>query len=340
MRPSTITQQVNRAAAQANIPLSVFVEITRSCNLDCYYCYQKQQPPAVQLSAAAWDAALAELAEAGSLYVTFSGGEPFVRPDFLDIVGHSRRRGFAVSIITNGTRVGEREARALSALGVMDVGVSFLAAHAPLHDRLCGVAGSFERAVGAIRLLVKEGVRVLIKHSASSANQGEYQGLLRMAEDEGCFLECDTTILPHEQGAASPFTLDRGRHAALLADLGAAPLSSGDDPDGRWALHCDAGRSLCGIAADGEVFPCILLAVPFGNCSRHSFREVWNGEAAQAFRREEARLDDACEHCGRRRACSRCHAVAFMESGAWNGKSPSLCERAEAVTLCAKSRTG
>lgn len=331
MNARTIAQQTNIEASRRNIPLSVFAEVTRACNLKCYYCYQGGHAAGEELSVSRWRSLCGELADAGSLYIAFSGGEPFMRVDFLDIVSAARDNNFAVSIITNGTLMNGDMIARTARLGVMDVGVSLLGAHKDLHDRLSGVEGSFEKALGAVRGLVRAGVKVVVKHCVSSENFGDYHALERLALDEGAAFECDSTVLPAESGRVSPFALNVDQHRTFLRDMGYKPLSSCVSSETTWALHCDAGRSMCGLSPEGDVTPCVLLPVLFGSVARSSFGEVWNSAAAQRFREEELRLEDVCESCTMHAMCSRCHAVAYMETGSWRGSSRSLCDRAKAM---------
>ena len=338
MSDKTIAQQINIEASKKNIPLSVFIELTHRCNLRCYYCYQKEFKLTRELSLQDWKRIIKELAEMGSLYITLSGGEPLLREDFIGIVSTARYHNFAVSIITNGMLVNESIVRELSDLGIMDVGISLHAASEGLHDKLAHGPGSFQRALYAIRLLVKAGIKVLIKHSVSNANFGEYSKLQKLADAEGCAFECDSTILPIQKGVPSPYALNHEQHFTFLKDMEIGSIvscmSNKEDPA---TLHCDAGRSICGIMPNGEVYPCIILPISFGNVSKKSFKDIWYGEKAVAFREQELRLEETCRKCEKNLMCSRCHAVAFLETKKWTGKSESLCERAAAMVELAKS---
>jgi radical SAM protein with 4Fe4S-binding SPASM domain len=214
---------------------------------------------------------------------------------------------------------------------VVDVGISLHAGTAVLHDDLAGRPGSFDKALAAVRLLVKCGVKVIIKHSVSSANFGEYTSLQKLADDEGCGFESDPGILPQQQGTVSPFIISREQLAVFLKNMGVAPQTSCIIKKDESILHCDAGRSICGISPAGDVYPCIILPVFFGNLTELSFQKIWYGEKAEAYRREEKNLDKECLSCEMNHLCSRCHGFAWLESGNWRGRSWSLCERAKAM---------
>jgi radical SAM protein with 4Fe4S-binding SPASM domain len=326
MRPQSIAAEINAAAASACVPLSVVLELSLRCNEQCYYCYRSQESPTAELSANAWAAIFRQLAQAGTLYCTITGGEPFLRSDLMEILQSARSFDLAISILSNGTLITEEHARQLHELGIMDVGISLLAATPELHDRLSGMDGSFRMATAALDLLRRAGVRTLIKHSVSSENFGHYRMLREYAELHGHGFECDTMIMPSENGTPSPFALTQSQHAVFMNDMQMQHCHM----DQRNALHCDAGRSLCGIGPAGDLYPCILLPQRWGSLEDESFVSLWRGRSAEQFRRDEENVRRVCATCEMNTACARCHALALAETGDWRGGAPSLCTRAEA----------
>jgi radical SAM protein with 4Fe4S-binding SPASM domain len=296
-------------------------------------------PKGKDLGCAQWEAIFRQLARMGTLYLTFSGGEPFLRKDFLDIVSEARSHDFAVSIISNGTLVTKNMIKRLAGLSVMDIGLSFHAAGKDLHDKLSGEKGSFDKTLRALRLCVDAGIKTLVKHSVSTENFKEFSKLAEMADRERCFFECDGNVVPHERGVASPFAINQDQYKIFLKAMKAAPLPRSFKASNYDTLHCDAGRSLCGITPQGEVVPCIQLPMKLGNLQKKSFSEIWYAPAVTKFRTQEKNLDKACERCGIRQFCSRCHGIAFHETdGKWQGASSCLCSRARAMAGLSRSK--
>src|SRR5437899_3341517 len=92
-----------------NIPLSGQWELTCRCNLRCVMCYTDcfNTPDMLrqELSFREIIRIMDEIREAGCLELTFTGGEPLARRDFLDIYAHAKQEGFLVTVFTNGTLV-------------------------------------------------------------------------------------------------------------------------------------------------------------------------------------------------------------------------------------------
>src|SRR3990172_13143979 len=96
--------RVIRVASRAQIPLSVLFEVTHRCNLGCEHCYLTEgpvgrpRPSRAELTLDEVRRVLDELAAAGTLFLTLTGGEGFLRRDLLDIVAHARARGVSVAV--------------------------------------------------------------------------------------------------------------------------------------------------------------------------------------------------------------------------------------------------
>ena len=326
-----LAAQINRAASEKNIPQSILVELTHDCNLDCYYCYIRKSKTRRYLTTLEWLETLAGLAEAGGLYLILSGGEVFLRNDLIQIIREARGLKFAVSLISNGTNISRNMAKAIAALGVLDVGLSLHATSPGLHDKLSGQPGSFVRTLEALRLLVSLGVKVGIKHTVSKANCGEFRGLAKLATREHAIFECDSVVVPHGKSGISPHALSVAQIREFLRFMKMKPISSACAGNAGTNLHCDAGRSVMGISAYGDVLPCIQLPLVFGNVRTQSIKAIWHGEKARKFRVQERSVARECLECDMNSFCGRCPGVSYFESGKWQGKAESICNRSRAT---------
>src|SRR5216683_2175205 len=102
----------NRAAG-LRLPLSGTIEVTRRCPLTCLHCYNNlpmadAEARHRELTYDEHCRLLDEMADAGCLWLLFTGGEIFARPDFLDIYTYAKKKGFLITLFTNGTLITER----------------------------------------------------------------------------------------------------------------------------------------------------------------------------------------------------------------------------------------
>jgi MoaA/NifB/PqqE/SkfB family radical SAM enzyme len=96
-------------AEARHVPLNMMLELTYRCNERCLHCYlpetQGARDPraADELTFEEWSRVLGELAEAGTLYVIFTGGEVLLRHDLGRILARARELAFSVEVFTNAT---------------------------------------------------------------------------------------------------------------------------------------------------------------------------------------------------------------------------------------------
>ncbi|MBN1981624.1 MAG: radical SAM protein, partial [Chitinivibrionales bacterium] len=88
-----------------NYPTTAILEITKRCNASCDYCYIKDND-SKDLSTAEIKRIIDKLADAGILFLIFTGGDPFIRDDIIDILEYAVSKNFwKMTIMTNGTLI-------------------------------------------------------------------------------------------------------------------------------------------------------------------------------------------------------------------------------------------
>jgi MoaA/NifB/PqqE/SkfB family radical SAM enzyme len=141
----------------------VKIKLTSRCNLRCVMCRYGRTRGEELVSSARWQEIFSELAALGCRKVHFSGGEVFLRRDFLELAEGAVAQGLKVNLTTNGTLIDKARARRLAAIGVNGVSISLDGPRAKEHDRIRGRAGAFKATLHAIRLLRREAPRVKLR---------------------------------------------------------------------------------------------------------------------------------------------------------------------------------
>jgi pyruvate-formate lyase-activating enzyme len=183
-----------------------------SCNLACDYCCVESSPRAVPRTVSAEEfarlAAAAARADVAELFVT--GGEPFLLLD-LDARLRSALQVLPTTVLTNGmVWTGERRRR-LEALprDGLTLQISLDSSTAPLHDRHRG-EGSFNRALGGIRLALDLGFRVRVAATLGGDAGAAEDELVDLFDELG--LEKDQRVVrrvAHQGAANAGLTLTR-----------------------------------------------------------------------------------------------------------------------------------
>jgi radical SAM protein with 4Fe4S-binding SPASM domain len=326
-------------AKRRAIPLHVVWELTKRCNLKCYQCYVSA--PDTELSTARSLALISELADAGCMGVTLTGGEVGLRSDLLPLAREIRRQRMLLTVFTNGTVLGARDLKALAQIGPSSVAVSLYGPGAEAHDSVTGVAGSFERTVETLRQLHSLRVRCRVHGVLVRETADELEAIANLAESLGCEWRFDPSVTPAQDGSLD--VLDHRVPIEQLGPLLALPrlaertkehaASHGAEREpGHPIGNCGAGLVTAYISAAGDVLPCMGFPPTFGSVAKRGFGDVWWGEEAAAHRERMRRPLTTCDSCELVPFCTtRCPRMAAVEDGDLSGPSKRACAIAAVV---------
>src|ERR1700729_2268722 len=177
-------QEMNQSALDAGLPIAVHMDVTYRCNERCVHCYLDHDDHG-EMTTTEIKGVLDQLAEAGVFFITFSGGEVFMRRAFFEIVEHARRLMFNVKIKTNAVMIHEKEARRIRELGVDTIQISVYSHRPEVHDAITKLPHSFERTVSSIRFLHEQGLRVTIANVLMTVNSDDHLGVQALAAELG-----------------------------------------------------------------------------------------------------------------------------------------------------------
>lgn len=160
--------------------------VTRSCNLHCLHCYASAaaSPDPAELSTTEGKALIDDLAQYRVPVVLFSGGEPLLRPDLMELVSYASQKGVRPVLSTNGTLLTPQTAQELKRAGISYVGVS-LDGLEPNHDRFRGKKGAFREALNGLAYCRQAGIRTGLRLTLTCFNAPELPGIFKLLEEEG-----------------------------------------------------------------------------------------------------------------------------------------------------------
>lgn len=156
----------NRNIEKSELPLNICLQITRKCNLKCIHCsdFQQIKCPNFIIIAKIID----KLWVNGLRRVSISGGEPVLRQDLKKILAYAKKKGFIVTLITNGTLLNEKKVKEIKPF-VDNVRISIHGFDSQ-HDKFTGVKGSFDKSLKGIKLCQKHGIPVSVVSSILLSN--------------------------------------------------------------------------------------------------------------------------------------------------------------------------
>jgi 12,18-didecarboxysiroheme deacetylase len=159
--------------------------VTRACNLKCVHCYAHATDHRHQKELSREEAfsVLDDLADFGVPVVLFSGGEPLMRQDLLDLARYAVDHGMRSVISTNGTLITRKKAKELRKVGLSYVGVS-LDGLEEVNDRFRGKEGAFRDAMTGIRNCQEAGIKVGLRFTLNRMNVKEVPRIFDLLEEE------------------------------------------------------------------------------------------------------------------------------------------------------------
>jgi AdoMet-dependent heme synthase len=308
-------------------PLFVIWEITGSCNLQCEHCLSsagKTLPN--ELSTPEAMSILDRLEEMKVFNISFSGGEPLMRPDIFDIIDYASQKKLSIELLTNGALITEKVLNRLKDSNIFNVQVS-IDGIGETHDIFRGRKGTYERAINAIKLLRDANYNVSISSTVTRQNMSEIPRIIDMAIDLGISMFKTTLFMPAGRGKGNidklaltrqdvkKFTYmmiekkkEVGKSIIINSETDYPWLSEGVDKkslesmklDKSLKVGCTAGTSSFYINPDGKIAPCPFLRnLTAGDFRESDMKEIWdNSSTFDVFRNiKRGSLKGKCSDC-------------------------------------------
>lgn len=319
----------NEAAEEAYIrygsdytkPVTFYGLVNERCNVKCRYCeYWRLKHYAEEMTIEEWKAALRSVKDfVGRYSINFSGGEPFIKPGFIDLLAWCNSEGISAGVTTNGSALTERNAAKVAAANPFNVNISVDAPNAEVHDYLRGYPGLFEKLSNGIRFLLNERTRqgknfpINVKPTVNSKNFRLMPELVEWAMQMGvsCVqmqpmdrwtpetfdeLWIEEPELPELENVVERLIGMQRAGAPILtpaAILRLFPDNFREKKAPKEIMPCRVGLRDFFIRADGKVEVCTHFP-PIGNIREQSAREIWYGPKAQEIRRQTVTCERLC----------------------------------------------
>jgi radical SAM protein with 4Fe4S-binding SPASM domain len=335
-------RSVMERARPRRLPVSVQIEVTHRCPLACAHCYcnlpmTDQRARSEELTLEEHCRLLDELAEAGCLWVTYTGGEIFARPDFLQIHTYAKRKGMLVSLYTNGTLITRPVADYLAEWRPYKIEITLYGRTRETYERVTGVAGSYDRCLRGIHLLLERRLPLVLKTMAVTINQHEIAAMRQYAEELGVRFRLDALVNPRTDCSRSPLAVRLTPEEVVRLDLedprrSAAWIEEGKKcrprPAGRYQdqelYYCDGGINGFAVDPYGRMSLCVVSHQEEYDLRHGSLREGWEHFLLQ-MRRKRLTRPSRCTACALRDICPTCPAYAELDSGDPQSPVDFLC---------------
>ncbi len=303
-------------------PARADLALTYRCNDKCSFCYVGERK-IEEINTENWKKIINELWRIGIPSVIFTGGEPTLRPDLVELVG--RAKEFVTGVITNGRNLSPELCRELYKAQLDYVQVSIESADKNVHDKMVGVAGAWQETVAGIKSAVSSKIIVTTNTTLTKSNIGGLKDTIKLIQSLGVTnIACNSLIC---SGAGCMAIKDSGLNEdelkAALINAKEYALTLGIDLQwysptcylrlnpidlGFGIKSCSAAKYNVTIEPNGDVIPCqSWFEQKMGNILKDSWTSIWDGAYAKSIR-DGKFIPENCSGCEYMPTCNgACH---------------------------------
>jgi radical SAM protein with 4Fe4S-binding SPASM domain len=298
--------------ARPSAPYRMDLALTYRCNNDCAHCYNARPRDYLELDTDQWKEILDRLWQLGIPHVVFTGGEPTLRTDLVELVAHAEHNGQITGVNTNGRRLSDAHfVEALVDAGLDHVQITIESHDPAIHDRMVRAKGAWPQTVAGIRAALDSPLFVMTNTTMLQDNApylGETLDFLASLGVPTIGLNAliysghGLTVGSGLKEAELPPLLELSRQKCTGADqrlIWYTPTQYCNfDPMSLelGVKGCTAARYNMCIEPDGAVIPCQSYYQPLGYLLRDDWEAIWNHELALKLR-ERHYIQEKCHDC-------------------------------------------
>lgn len=289
------------------MPVSISVEPTTSCNLRCPECpsgLRSFTRPTGMLDQQFFKNTIDELSSTLTYLLFYFQGEPYLHPQFLELVNYAASKNIYTATSTNAHYLNEENARKTVESGLDRLIVSIdgttqdTYASYRVGGKLDKVIKGTENVIKWKKKLKSKTPHIIFQFLVVRPNEHQVKDVEMLAKqlgvDEVGFKTAQ--IYNYKNGSELIPTIDKYSRYKKLED-GHYTIKS------KLLNHCWKMWHSCVITWDGKVVPCCFdkdAHHQLGNLKAENFEKLWNGEAYRQFRAsliQSRSKIDMCQNC-------------------------------------------
>lgn len=334
------------------LPKAMLYHVTSSCDKACRYCYLDAKHTPLEkdiLTKNELFNIIEQLGKLGAAEIIYTGGEPFVRPDLMEIIQHASECGIW-NIVTTKHYFSEEDAKRIGEIGRVKISLSYDCHIDSIADFLSGMNGHVQKMDRSIQRLLVQGVKLSIEPVVTGMTAELMHDFLlhlkglgveevnfhRYFTSEG--RQDDRLTLTSEQWD----NIVKITESGLLPDLNifeeVIERISGE-VDAPLCTGCVNALKSISVLPNGKVVLCDhmpnALRYCYGDLKTQSVEEIWNGELRQEISHPpQSRFSgtpcgscDLFETCLKKTACWKQSVLEHGDAFRPSSMTHRLCAR-------------
>ncbi|MFA6236649.1 MAG: radical SAM protein [Bacteriovorax sp.] len=325
-----------KKANLACIPLITTLEITQNCNYQCRHCYNFDRTKVAadelkndSLKPEEILRIIDEVAQAGALYLNFTGGEALLHPHLDDFVKRARTHHLEARLKTNGSLLTKERCMALDSAGLAGMDISLYGFSEFSYQKLTGKVGMFAKTIAGIKTAHALGFNVYVSIILHRYNIDELKMMIDFCTENSVEFQFSTEITERYDNSSGSreFEITKEQFSEQLSGE-FAEIFMHLNPEKN--VQCSCARSVCGISSSGEIYPCIGAPIASGNLREKTFQEIWkNSETLNNIRNLKKSDFKNCMTCDHIEYCSRSSGSIFINTNDYTGCDSVTLEQAK-----------
>jgi radical SAM protein with 4Fe4S-binding SPASM domain len=311
---------------QPSAPYRMDLALTYRCNNDCPHCYNDRIRSFPELDTRDWKEIIDRLWEINIPHLIFTGGEPTLRDDLVDLIAYAEDKGQITGLNTNGRRLSDESyLKELVKAGLDHIQITVESHDHELHDQMVQSKGAWSQTIDGLKNSLASPLFVMTNTTMLENNRDTLDKTLDFLADLGVPTVGLNALIYAGKGKSVGTGLNEDELEPLL-DI-ARRRTQAQDQKLIWytpTLYCyfnpiDQGLGVKGCSAalynmciepDGGVLPCQSYYQQLGNILKDPWNSIWKHELAHRLRNRDY-VPEGCQTCSLLQECGAGCPLAY-----------------------------
>ena len=309
-------------------PYRMDLALTYQCNNDCPHCYNARPRSYPELSTADWKKIIDRLWDLNIPHLIFTGGEPTLREDLIELIAYAEIKGQITGLNTNGRRLSDPAyVEKLVAAGLDHVQITIESHDPDIHDEMVNSSGAWKQTINGVKNALASPLYVMTNTTMLLNNQESLSDTLDFLKDLGVPTIGLNALIYSGRGKYVGTGLPEDDLTSLLTIAQDKTRESGQKLI--WytpTLYChfnplelDLGIKGCTAALynmciepDGGVIPCQSYYSQLGNILNNSWKSIWEHDLALQLR-TRSNIPGECQTCSLLEECGAGCPLSYID---------------------------